>query len=359
MARMGDRRRPGASDDLSADAGANGAPVDIGAVRRDDALIDAIAGDGPVATDSAEEYQLATLLAGWRAEIVTPAMPAGPDLDDVLAAVNQEIEARNSRLAAKRRLRLVRPIGGAAAVLALVAGVATAFSYNSQPGDPLWKVKQVVFSEQADSTMARVDTVTDLDVAEQLIASGNIQGAEVALERASTRAGDVNEQDDRDSLIARWTELRTRIEALVPTTTVLPPPPSEVPTTPEFTDILPTEVPPTTEEPTLSPTPVDSSVLQAPVETPPVETPPTEVSPSTPAPVETSATLEPTTTTTTTTLPLPTTTTTPRRPAITAAAAAMARRPPIRRRSCWFRRRRARYRPQRPRIVRRWIWVRL
>ena len=309
MARMGDRRRPGASDDLSADAGANGAPVDIGAVRRDDALIDAIAGDGPVATDSAEEYQLATLLAGWRAEIVTPAMPAGPDLDDVLAAVNQEIEARNSRLAAKRRLRLVRPIGGAAAVLALVAGVATAFSYNSQPGDPLWKVKQVVFSEQADSTMARVDTVTDLDVAEQLIASGNIQGAEVALERASTRAGDVNEQDDRDSLIARWTELRTRIEALVPTTTVLPPPPSEVPTTPEFTDILPTEVPPTTEEPTLSPTPVDSSVLQAPVETPPVETPPTEVSPSTPAPVETSATLEPTTTTTTT-LPLPTTTTT-------------------------------------------------
>ncbi|HEY5856221.1 MAG TPA: anti-sigma-D factor RsdA [Aldersonia sp.] len=291
---------------MSDDAAPNGAPVDIGAVRRDDALIDAIAGDGPVATDSAEDYQLATLLAGWRAEIVTPPMPAGPDLDAVVAAVNQEIEARNSRMAAKRRLRLLRPIGGAAAVLALVAGVATAFSYNAQPGDPLWKVKQVVFSEQADSTMARVDTATDLDVAEQMIASGDVQGAEAALERASTRAGDVNEQDDRDGLIARWTELTIRIEALVPTTTVLPPPPSEVPTP---LVVSPTETTATTDVTTDATTTVDQlpTVLDTPLTTPPP--PPVVVEPSSTAvPSETPETTVPTSTTTT--LPLPTTTAT-------------------------------------------------
>src|SRR6476646_4974503 len=65
--------------------------VDIAAVRHDDALIDAIAGEGPVATDNPDEYQLAMLLASWRAELTSTPLPAGPDLDTVVAAVNIEL----------------------------------------------------------------------------------------------------------------------------------------------------------------------------------------------------------------------------------------------------------------------------
>ena len=67
-------------NDPYADIGADGGPVDLVAVRRDDAFIDAISGDGPIATDDADDYQLALLLANWRADVITPSMPASPSI---------------------------------------------------------------------------------------------------------------------------------------------------------------------------------------------------------------------------------------------------------------------------------------
>ncbi|AQA23403.1 hypothetical protein BTZ20_1628 [Rhodococcus sp. MTM3W5.2] len=61
-------------DEESADATA----VDFAAIARDDALIDAIAGDGPIATNSPEEFELATLLTAWRAEILAPPCRPSP-----------------------------------------------------------------------------------------------------------------------------------------------------------------------------------------------------------------------------------------------------------------------------------------
>src|SRR3977135_4132847 len=89
-ARLGSRNSSPYGDGCG---GGDTGPVDIAAVRRDDALIDAIASNGPVRTDSAEEYQLATLLADWRAELISPPLPGEPNLDEIVAAVNQEIGA--------------------------------------------------------------------------------------------------------------------------------------------------------------------------------------------------------------------------------------------------------------------------
>ncbi|WP_366914555.1 anti-sigma-D factor RsdA [Nocardia sp.] len=74
-------------------------------MRRDDALIDALSGGGPVQTGSADDHQLAALLANWRAEILEEPMPAGPHLDAIVAAVDQEISARHSRIDAGKRKR--------------------------------------------------------------------------------------------------------------------------------------------------------------------------------------------------------------------------------------------------------------
>ncbi|MGX1806424.1 anti-sigma-D factor RsdA [Nocardia sp. NPDC055321] len=216
----GDGKRLGSQNsgpyaETSGDSG----PVDIAAVRRDDALIDAISGDGPVQTGTSEEYQLAALLADWRAEILEEPMPAGPDLDTIVAAVNQEIGARDARIGAQAgrgRLRLVRPLLGAAAALALVFGGLTAFSYSAEPGDPLWRVKEVVFSEQAQTTVvARADS--DLAEAQLLISQNRPEEAKAVMERASANAGQVNDSGKKDDLLDRWQQLYTQLQEIAPT----------------------------------------------------------------------------------------------------------------------------------------------
>ncbi|MFE3058525.1 anti-sigma-D factor RsdA [Nocardia sp. NPDC059239] len=224
MARDGERgrgdwkARPGSQNSGPyAEASGDTGPVDIAAVRRDDALIDAISGDGPVQTGTSEEYQLAALLADWRAEIMAEPLPAGPDLDAIVAAVNQEIGARQARIGASNRgrLRLVRPILGAAAAMALVIGGLTAFSYNASPGDPLWRVKEVVFSEQAQSTVvSRADS--DLVQAQQLIAQGKADEAKPLMERAADNASQVNDSGKKDNLTDRWQQLYAVLQQKAP-----------------------------------------------------------------------------------------------------------------------------------------------
>ncbi|BAH54504.1 anti-sigma-D factor RsdA [Rhodococcus opacus] len=201
-----------------ADLPGDDAPVDVAAVRRDDALIDAIAGGGPVATDSPEQYELALLLTNWRADIVSTPMPTGPLLDDVIAAIDASDNARSARSAARGKLRLLRPIAGAAAAIAVVMGGATIFSYNAEPGDPLWSVKSVVFSQQADSTVAQIDTTTQLQEAERLIAAGDAESAKNLLDGAADRAGGVRDADMRNELDVWRAKLAAEVEKIAPTT---------------------------------------------------------------------------------------------------------------------------------------------
>ncbi|WP_433195358.1 anti-sigma-D factor RsdA [Nocardia sp. CA-107356] len=223
MARDGERgrgdwkaRRGSRNSGPYAGSGDTG-PVDIAAVRRDDALIDAIASNGPVQTDSAEEYQLATLLADWRAELISPPLPLDPDLDEIVAAVNQEIGARQVRISAQSggRLRLVRPILGTAAALALVIGGLSAFSYGAAPGDPLWRVKEVVFSEQAQTTVVqRADS--DLATAKVAFDQGNLDQARAKLEGAKANAELIDDPVKRDKRISEFDALLAELSKVAP-----------------------------------------------------------------------------------------------------------------------------------------------
>ncbi|EOM75545.1 anti-sigma-D factor RsdA [Rhodococcus rhodnii] len=266
----GDDRDGGVDPD---DAG-DGAPLDVTAVRRDDALIDAIAGNGPVATDSPEQYELALALTAWRSSIVSEPLPSGPTLDEAAAALG----ARPQR-SRPRRLSIVRPAAAAAALVVVALGGGTLVSWNAQPGDPLWGVKSVVFSNQADSTMARVDASTQLDDARAALESGDLGSAQRLLEAARGSADGVRDAAQRaelDALIARLdAELRA---AAVPQE--VPPPVVEAP------DVVPQApvVPPAPEQPAPQPLP------------PVLPPPPTDV----PLPPQdtTAATLPPTSTTT-------------------------------------------------------------
>lgn len=283
--------------------------IDLAAIARDDALIDAIAGDGQVATSSPEEFELATLLAAWRAEILAPAMPAEPNLDQVAAAVDREL----ATIAPPHRsgLRLLRPIVGVAAAVAVVMAGLTVFSYNAVPGDPLWKVKEVVFTERANSTVAGIDTTTNLEEAERLIQAGNPEAALAVLESAGKRVGDVSESAKRDELTAWRERLMADVAKTTPpattTTTTPPSAPGTIPGLPVVpgvtlpgvsvtVPVLPTTVPTSPSLPTYPP--VDTVV--PPITLPPITLPPigTIVPPvdTTIPPVETTDLPAPTTT---------------------------------------------------------------
>ncbi|RJO72183.1 hypothetical protein D5S18_23745 [Nocardia panacis] len=225
MARDGERgrgdwkaRRGSRNSGPYAESSGDTGPVDIAAVRRDDALIDAISGDGPVSTDSAEEYQLATLLASWRAELIADPLPSAPDLDAIVAAVNQEIGARQVRMHTHTRgnLRLLRPIAGAAAALALVIGGLTAFSYSAGPGDPLWRVKEVVFSEQAQSTVVQ-RAGDDMAEAQTMLAGGaDPDQIRTKLDTARRNATQVNDSAKQDELAQRFNALIDQLRRVSP-----------------------------------------------------------------------------------------------------------------------------------------------
>ncbi|NUS93444.1 MAG: hypothetical protein HOQ36_13725 [Nocardia sp.] len=211
------RRASRNTDPYAEGSGAGSEPVDIVAVRRDDELIDAIARGGPVPTESTEELQLATLLADWRAENVAPPLPDAPDLDTVVAAVNQEIGARQTRITAQSggKLRLLRPIATTAAAMALVFGGLSAFSYQAEPGDALWRVKEVVFSEQAQSTVVQY-AGDDLAAAQTLLEQGKPDEARERLEQASANTTQVNDPAKRNELVDRWNQLFEEVRKVVP-----------------------------------------------------------------------------------------------------------------------------------------------
>ncbi|MFD4183457.1 anti-sigma-D factor RsdA [Rhodococcus sp. NPDC058514] len=304
--------------DLTPDASSFGdtdaTAVDFAAIARDDALIDAIAGDGPVATNSPEEFELATLLTAWRAEILAPAMPAEPNLDQVAAAVDRELATIAPLRPHRSGLRLLRPIAGAAAAVAVVMAGLTVFSYNAVPGDPLWKVKEVVFTERANSTVAGIDTTTSLEEAERLIQAGDPEAALTVLESANKRVGDVSESAKRDELTAWRDRLMADVVKTTPPTTTTPPsdpgtisglpvvPGVTLPGTSVTLPVLPTTVPTVPSLPTLPPEetvvpPITlPTITLPPIETivPPVDTtiPPVQ---TTDPPVQTTPRVEPTT----------------------------------------------------------------
>ncbi|MEV0945888.1 anti-sigma-D factor RsdA [Rhodococcus sp. NPDC049939] len=229
-------------------------PVDVAAVRRDDSLIDAIASDGPVATDSPEQYELALLLTNWRSDIEAKPIPAEPALDDVIAAMGTA-KTRSAGSVVRGKLFLLRPIAGAAAAIAVIMGGATIFSYNAEPGDPLWGVKSVVFSQQAESTVARIDTTSQLEEAERMIAAGDAPRARDMLANAADRAGGVREPEVRSELDGWRSQLAAEVDRIAPTT----PPEETTPPVPTTTDESPEATEPSSTAPETSDSTVPSS----------------------------------------------------------------------------------------------------
>jgi hypothetical protein len=212
---VGGHRASGAGDDLV------DGPVDLAAVRADDALLDAIAGgtgradfgagygfgSGSHADDEADDERIAAILAAWRADIEADPMPELVSLDEAMDAVTAGHEARD-RFRGRARRRMPFAVAAAAAIVA-VAGLTVAV-HGSQPGDTLFGVSKVFFSEHAAEVQKVDDVRKTIDRANAAIQRGDSAGARKELESANLALPELP-APDREPLQTRHDEVQSSL----------------------------------------------------------------------------------------------------------------------------------------------------
>jgi anti-sigma-D factor RsdA-like protein len=183
---VGGHRAFGAGDDLV------DGPVDLAAVRADDALLDAIAGGaGLGALGSHEDVfgrpgqdddELAAILAAWKADIEADPMPELVSLDEASEAVEAGHEARDRRTGrAKRRM----PFAVAAAAIAIALAGFTVAVHSAQPGDTMFGLTKVLFSQQAESAQKAKTAHDTIVAANTAIRQGKPADAQSLLQSAA------------------------------------------------------------------------------------------------------------------------------------------------------------------------------
>jgi len=216
-------------------------PVDLGAVRADDALLDALGGGNPELNTALAGHELSALLLSWRRDVDSE--PFG-ELVDTETAAQTVLDARR---AARRRPRLLVPLATAAAVLAIAFTGVSLAARDARPGDALWGLTQMLYTDHAHSIEAAVAVEYDLNAARSALSQGRIGDARSALANAQSSLPLVSNEDGRSDLSKTHQSLVNELN----TTTSQPTSPS-TPSSPTLTsDPGTTSTPPSSTTTTL------------------------------------------------------------------------------------------------------------
>ena len=254
-------------------------PVDLAAVRSDDALIDAV--HGRHADAVAAEDGLAAVLSAWRAEVDAVPMPELVTLYEAVAAVaagarEQELPAtarpiRPTRSNGVRALRRLPFAVAAAASVVAVIGFSVAV-HGAMPGQALWGVSKVVFTDRAASVEKAASAQSSIDGADAALGRNDYATARSLLAAAGEQIDGVRPQD-RDDLVSEQRRLQSSLTPAVPpspttsldtssahagTSTTAP---TTSPSTTTTTPAVPVPPVPTTGSSTPSATPTTSTTL--------------------------------------------------------------------------------------------------
>jgi Anti-sigma-D factor RsdA to sigma factor binding region len=218
------------------DLGGAEMPVDLGAVRADDALLDALGGGNPELNSALAGHELSALLLSWRRDVDNE--PFG-DLVDTDTAAETVLAARR---AARRRPRLLVPLATAAAVLAIAFTGVSLAARDARPGDALWGLTQMLYTDHAHSVEAAVAVESDLNAARSALNQGRIGDARTALANAQNSLPLVSNEDGRSQLSKTHESLVNELN----TSKISPPSTSQTPVSPTLTSVTTTTLPTTT-----------------------------------------------------------------------------------------------------------------
>ncbi|WP_298177118.1 anti-sigma-D factor RsdA [Saccharomonospora sp.] len=195
----------------SSSAGEDAEMMDLSAIQADDALLDALGAADSKVGDELGDQELSALLLAWRRDVDSEAIPELVDTQSAVTTVKTAVMARNARGRGRRRRMLV-PVAAAAAVLAIgFTGTALA-ARGAEPGDTLWGLSKVLYSDHARSVEAAASVRTDLDAADLAIAQERYGDARRALEEAEAALEKVTGEDELARLRARHMELLAQLD---------------------------------------------------------------------------------------------------------------------------------------------------
>jgi hypothetical protein len=233
-------------------------PVDLSAVRADDELLAALASFDNSMGGPDQDPELKSLLLSWRLDV--DAEPIGELVDTDTAMTTIAVGARLRR----RRPRYLVPLASAAAALVVLFSGMGLAARNAVPGDALWGISQVLYTDHARSVEAAALVRDDLHHASEALQLGHFDEARSALVQAQASLPSVDNADGKANLLAQQQNLLIQLDntsALTPpppsiplntlTSTAVVPPSSAadsptVPTSPQSPDTTTANPPPTT-----------------------------------------------------------------------------------------------------------------
>ena len=185
-------------------------PVDLVAVQADDALLDLLGNvdrtSGAVDhTLGAVDGELVRVLTAWRRDVHADSSRELVDTDTALAAIGA---AR--QLARPRRL-VFAPVAAAAAVLVIAFSAVGLLAKSAHPGDGLWGVTQVLYSDYARSVEAAAFVQAELEQAKTALQQGRPEEAKASLELIQQQLPAIAEAEGRTDLTARHHELEREL----------------------------------------------------------------------------------------------------------------------------------------------------
>jgi Anti-sigma-D factor RsdA to sigma factor binding region len=180
-------------------------PADLAAVQADDALLDMLG--NPMRTPDDVDGELARFLAAWRREVHADSNRLLVDTETALSVINA------ARRPARRRGPIFGPIAAAAAVLVIAFSAVGLVAKSAQPGDSLWGVTQVLYSDYARSVEAAALVRTELDEVRTALREGKTEQAKESLDRIQQQLPAIAEAEGHTDLTARHHELERELDA--------------------------------------------------------------------------------------------------------------------------------------------------
>lgn len=225
---------------------------DLSAVQADDRLLDALGSATPGAAGSLVDDELNALLLAWRNEVETA--PFG-ELVDTETAVATIQAARPQPVS---RHRFLIPLASAAAVLAIAFTGVSLVARDAQPGDALWGLTRVLYSEHAKSIEAAAIVRSDLDSARLALREGKVGEAREKLDKVEASLESVSTADGKAQLEEKHKELEkelnTNTSTTAPTVTTTPVTQPTQPTQTSTSSTPSSSEPPVTTQPSTSTT---------------------------------------------------------------------------------------------------------
>jgi hypothetical protein len=191
-------------------------PADLAALQADDALLDLIGSGRHIPSDSDDE--LTRVLSAWRREVHAEPVRQLVDTRTALAVI---------RAAARRPARRRHPVYGSAAAAAAVLVIAFSgvglVAKSAQPGDHLWGVTQVLYSDYARSVETAAAVRTELNEAKVALNQGHPERARAALAHVQQQLPAIGESEGLTDLTSRHRQLEQRLNEPPETGQIKPP----------------------------------------------------------------------------------------------------------------------------------------